>query len=172
MYPDTPDAVRLLGVHLASGCFHERLDAAGNGACLRLRRQVAVLEQWVDARAEEGIAFAVLGDFNRRLEHDARYGPGSDPAAPLNLFWALSDGFPAGAGLQRATEGQAYVPCSGADGFDAYIDNVLMSPALVARAASVGFTRLRYRDEDVVDHQLSDHCPVGVVLEGAIRSSP
>lgn len=172
VYPDSPNAVRLLSVHLASGCFHERLGIPSNGACTTLQRQVPVLERWVDARAEEGSAFAVLGDFNRRLEVDARFGPGTDPEAPLNMFFALSDGFPAGAGLRRATEGQPYVPCSRADRFDAYIDNVLMSTALVGRASAIAFSRLRYRDEDVVDHQLSDHCPLGVTLDGAIRPSP
>lgn len=172
IHPDTPDAVRLLSVHLASGCFHERLDSATNAACAKLRRQVVVLETWVDARAAEGSAFALLGDFNRRLELDARYGPGTDAQAPLNLFWALSDGLPAGAGLRRATEGQAYVPCSRADGFDAYIDNVLVSATLLARADKVDFVRLPYRDDDVIDHQLSDHCPLGMTLEGAIRTAP
>jgi endonuclease/exonuclease/phosphatase family metal-dependent hydrolase len=54
--------VRVLSVHLKAGC------TAGdkNEACAVLFEQVPVLERWIDARAAEGMRFAVLGDFNRR----------------------------------------------------------------------------------------------------------
>lgn len=164
LYPGTPREVRLLAVHLKSGCFDGKLDRQF-APCQRLRQQVPVLERWVDERVREGIAFAILGDFNRHLDKDSQYPAGPDESQPFNLFNALSDNEPAGAVLVRATEGADSIPCSADDRHKRYIDDILVSEKLAARAAQKQFTRVPFAIEDQ-GRLLSDHCPVVYSLTG------
>lgn len=164
LYPGTPREVRLLAVHLKSGCFNGKLDRQF-APCQRLRQQVPVLERWVDDRVREGKAFAILGDFNRHLDKDSRHPAGPDESQPLNLFNALSDNEPAGAVLVRATDGAVSMPCSADDRHTRYIDDILVSEKLAARAAQKQFTRLPFAPEDQ-GRKLSDHCPVVYSLTG------
>ena len=87
--------LRLLSVHLASGCWGEPQDrdAKRRKTCAMLRAQVAGLKAWADARRTEGTPFIILGDFNRRLAlpGDWAWGLLSPPSAPLGL---LTDGVP------------------------------------------------------------------------------
>lgn len=165
LYPGTAREVRLLALHLKSGCFDGKLDRSFV-PCGHLRQQVPILEAWVDARVREGVAFALLGDFNRHLDRDAAYPAGPDENAPLNLVAALSDNRPRGAVLIRATESQGYVPCTRDDRHSRYIDDVLVSEQLMARASGSRFVRTPYTPDDE-RRQLSDHCPLGLRLEGA-----
>jgi endonuclease/exonuclease/phosphatase family metal-dependent hydrolase len=158
LHPGTPHETRLLSVHLKSGCFDGRLDRSFN-PCEKLRRQVPVLESWIDQRVREGVAFAVMGDFNRRLDKDARYPAGPDESAPLNMVQAWSDDQPRGAILHRATDGQRYQPCDSHDHHKAYIDDILIDDKLASRNGNRRFTRLPYGPAES-DRQLSDHCPV------------
>lgn len=166
LFPGTTREIRLLSVHLKSGCFDQRLDHRRNEACAVLRRQVPVLERWIDARVREGVRFAVMGDFNRRLARDAMFAAGPDEDAPLNLFQALSDDDPPGAVLVRASQGAAFVPCSARDRHaPAYIDDILLGPAGPSmRTAPHAFSRLVYDEADAAASRLSDHCPVAVRL--------
>lgn len=89
--------LRLLSVHLKSGCHQGNLVTPGSDACDTLARQRAPLEAWVDQRARESVPFAVLGDFNRRLD---RHGQND------HLWGELDDGFPADLDLHRLPSGQ------------------------------------------------------------------
>jgi endonuclease/exonuclease/phosphatase family metal-dependent hydrolase len=164
LWPGTPQAVRLLAVHMKSGCFDGKLDRHF-GACQALRGQIPVVEQWIDARVREGMAFAVLGDFNRHLNKDAQYPAGDDESAPVNVFNAWSDNQPPGAVLTRATEGASYVPCDTNDKFHDYIDDVLLSKRLVNQSRRREFKRAPYALREQ-GRLLSDHCPLGIKLEG------
>ena len=75
-------SLRLLAVHLKSGCWERALSSRAQ-ACRALRAQAPVLRAWVAARAAEGVAFAVLGDFNRVMEAGDGLLGGLDEAAPL-----------------------------------------------------------------------------------------
>ncbi len=169
IFPGTANEVRLLSVHLKSGCFRQRLNQA-NEACAGLQRQVPVLEAWVDARVKEGKHFAILGDFNRQIEVDAKYSAGQDEANPLNLVGALSDNDPVGAVLVRATEGADFIPCSILDEHDPnYIDSILLSKSLADRATTRLFFRTSYHDDDARRRILSDHCPTGIILGDVLK---
>ena len=50
LFPDTAQELRLLSVHLKSGCSRDPLDSDRRG-CAELARQVPVLEAWIDAQA-------------------------------------------------------------------------------------------------------------------------
>jgi endonuclease/exonuclease/phosphatase family metal-dependent hydrolase len=103
--------LRLLSVHLNTGCHSGPLDRA-EPECETLHRQAEVLAGWVAARRREGVAFAILGDFNRRMT-----GPTDDmlralagPAAPLT----------------RVTEGRSDPCWAGARGARPFIDHILL----------------------------------------------
>lgn len=170
LYPDTPNAIRLLAVHLKSGCFDQRLDNTSNNACPALRRQIPLLEAWMDARVLAGEQFAILGDFNRRLEKDAHYPAGNNETQPLNIIAALSDNNPPGATLIRSTENAPFIPCSSKDNHDPdYIDGLLLSQKLAAAASERIFFRQPYNDEEARRLVLSDHCPTGLILRNVLH---
>ena len=62
-------AVRVLSVHLKSGCWSAREDGyvSRESDCETLREQVEELTDWISDRREAGKAFVIAGDFNRRL---------------------------------------------------------------------------------------------------------
>ena len=64
-----PVDVRLLSVHLASGCWGQQQDDQGdaNTVCPILREQVNLLRDWIEERTKAKEQFIILGDFNRRL---------------------------------------------------------------------------------------------------------
>jgi endonuclease/exonuclease/phosphatase family metal-dependent hydrolase len=137
--PNAGEPVRLLSVHLKSGCSA----GATQEACPTLFEQVPVLEAWIDARAAEGTRFAVLGDFNRRL------------ALPGDTVWAdWDDGVPAEADLELAS-GQTGPRCN--PRFRDFIDFIVLD----RRAASdlIGFEEKTFSGE-----ALSDHCAVTATL--------
>lgn len=162
IYPGTAHEIRLLNVHLKSGCFRGDLDREFS-PCRGLQRQAPVVEAWIDQRVREGVAFAILGDFNRHLDQDERRAAGPDENAPLNLLPAWSDDQPRGAVLHRVTAGQPYLPCDADDRHSRYIDDILLSDSLKARyenrRATLRMTRLSYDPQDR-GRQLSDHCPL------------
>jgi endonuclease/exonuclease/phosphatase family metal-dependent hydrolase len=84
-------AVRLLSLHLKSGCGWGRLDRADlrREQCRLLRRQRGILEEWIDEQAADGEPFVLLGDFNRQLDQprddfwrDLDAGPQARPPLP------------------------------------------------------------------------------------------
>lgn len=134
-------SLRLLGVHLKSGCF------AGSDAraCPVLLQQIPAVEAWIDAAAEGPDRFAVLGDWNRQL------------AAPGDLFWAeIDDGQPANSALRLADAGAS----PGCDPrYDSFIDHIVLDKR--AGAEMRGFHEIRYAKGQT---HYSDHCPVMVTL--------
>lgn len=134
--------LRLLAVHLKSGC------ASGlNGeACATLQSQVPLVEAWIDARANESVRFAMLGDFNRRLAR---------PGDPIWADW--DDGQPANADLSLAA-GQRGPACD--PRYKEFIDHIVLD----ARASRdlAGFEELTYGEAAA---RPSDHCPVVALLK-------
>ncbi len=139
--------LRLLAVHLKSGCNHDRLSGAHGASlgrtCETLRRQIAPLQGWIAQRREEGVPFVLLGDFNRQMD------------GPDELLAALTGAAP----LARATEGRAS-PCWGGGGF---IDHILAGGAARSWMVPDSLRVMVYRETgDAAREQLSDHCPVSV----------
>ena len=134
--------IRLLSVHLKSGCFSGREAKA----CPVLLEQIPALEAWIDAAAEGPERFAVLGDWNRRL------GLAGD------TVWAeIDDSLPAHADLRLADA----CTSPGCDPrYDSFIDHIVLDRR--AGAALTGFSETRYAPGET---HFSDHCPVSVTLE-------
>jgi endonuclease/exonuclease/phosphatase family metal-dependent hydrolase len=140
--------LRLLSVHLNAGCREDALDA-GPPECESLSRQAQVIARWAAARRREGIAFAVLGDFNRRM------GPRDD-------FLRIVEGEPP---LARPTAGLS-TPCwATARGGWPFVDHILLGGPAEAWMVPNSLSVLVYgeRDRGFRD-RLSDHCPTSVRL--------
>lgn len=138
--------LRLLSVHLNAGCREGPMDAGRGRECETLARQSTVLAGWVAARRAEGAAFAILGDFNRRIA-DARD----------DMLVELTRAAP----LTRVNEGVSNPCWPDARGARPFISHAFLGgPAqrwLVAGSLRV----MVYAERDTaMRDRLSYHCPV------------
>jgi len=141
--------LRLLSVHLDAGCREAPLDR-GDRQCEGLARQSAILAEWVRDRRAEGIAFAILGDFNRRLD-----GAGEE------MWRELS----AAAPLTRATAGVSNPCWTDARGGRPFIDHVVLGGPAREWMVQNSLRVLVYAERDFAQRdRLSDHCPVSLRL--------
>jgi endonuclease/exonuclease/phosphatase family metal-dependent hydrolase len=162
LHPGTSAEIRLLAVHLKSGCGRRALDSPRE-QCGALARQVPVLEAWIDAQAAAGRPFAVLGDFNRELLRDR--GPARNGQGRLRSLWSeLDDADPPDADLVNAAEGQPFVNCHAGQNFTGYIDHIVLSRSLAARQVPDSFHRVTFDTQDARRRKLTDHCPVAIDL--------
>lgn len=137
--PRGGEPIRVLSVHLKSGCS----SGDRNDACPVLFQQVPVMERWIDDRSAEGVRFAVMGDFNRRLGMLA------------DTVWAnWDDASPPNADLALAS-GDQFAQCN--PRYRDFIDFIVLD----RRAASDlrGFEEKTFEGEG-----LSDHCAVSARL--------
>lgn len=143
--------LRLMSVHLKSGCFSNTSSSA-SAACTKLQAQVPILETWIDDAAEHDDGFIILGDFNRRL------------AQAGDLVWTeLDDGQPANADLLAVTEN---MPISCRDNeFTEFIDHIVLDKRASRWFDDSSFRHVTFRQQDKENWDLiSDHCPVVVEL--------
>jgi len=140
--------LRVLAVHLKSGCARGDIAGVVTGldACADLSRQIPKVADWVAARAREGGAFAVLGDFNRELDRPEAMGAAFAAAAPM----------------VRVTQGFAN-PCWGGEGF---IDHIFAGGTARGWVVPGSMKVLVYTETaDRERERLSDHCPVSVRMQ-------
>jgi len=157
IFPGTPQELRLLSVHLKSGCARDALDST-KPSCTELARQLPVLERWIDAQASEHKPFAVLGDFNRDLRRE-----------PTGVsFWGeIDDSNPPAADLVNTAEGQAFQNCMPSQTFSGYIDYIILGRQMAQGLVAGSFGRAFFRPKDALRRKLSDHCPVFIRLRVA-----
>jgi len=135
--------LRLLSIHLKGGCIRDPLNAP-RPDCDDLERQADILAGWVRERARENAAFAIMGDFNRRLGPDEGFLSRLQAAAPV---------VPATAGRSN--------PCWGWN--SAFIDHIVLGGPARGWLAEGSLRVMVYRENDRrMDDRLSDHCPVSV----------
>jgi endonuclease/exonuclease/phosphatase family metal-dependent hydrolase len=161
LFPDTPDEMRLLSIHLKSGCARDSLDSPRE-ACGELARQVVALEEWIDGEARRGRRFGVLGDFNRDLLREAREELTEGGRGRATIWEAIDDGEPPEADLKNALQGARFVSCAAGQPFRSYIDFIVLSRSLGMQLVPASFQRVTFEPEDVWRYRLSDHCPVAV----------
>ncbi|MCX8133525.1 MAG: endonuclease/exonuclease/phosphatase family protein [Roseococcus sp.] len=142
--------LRLLSIHLNAGCREGPMLASRGRECESLLRQSEVLARWIAERRREGVAFAIMGDFNRRMDH------------PRDEMGAL---LAAAAPLTRATEG-ASNPCwADARGGRPFIDHILLGGAARDWFQRSSLRVMVYAERDpAFRDRLSDHCPISVRL--------
>lgn len=138
--------LRLLGVHLKSGCFDSNDPTP---TCSTVFNQADVLQQWIAAReADPSVPYVILGDWNRRL------GKPND-----KLWWEIRHSTKAGVML-KDLPGARRPACST---FDSYIDHIVLSPAAAKTYRDGSFEEYTYEQTHAPEH-LSDHCAISVDL--------
>lgn len=142
--------LRLLSIHLAAGCQSGPLEAGRSRQCANLAEQSGVLARWIAAREREGVAFAILGDFNRRMDH-----------ARDEMSTTLGE---AGR-LLRVTEG-ASDPCwAGPRGGRPFISHILLGGPAQGWLVPASLRVMVYAEtERSLRPLLSDHCPLSIRL--------
>lgn len=157
LFPGTAQEMRLLSVHLKSGCARDSLDST-RPSCGELARQVPALERWIDAQASERKPFAVLGDFNRDLRREP---------AGASVWAEIDDGSPPEADLVNTAEGQAFQNCMPSQTFSGFIDYIILGRQMAQGLVMDSFGRELFPPKDALRRKLSDHCPVFIRLRVA-----
>lgn len=141
-----PQPLRLLGVHLKSGCNAGR--DPSDPDCTILFRQAPIVEKWIDRLARAGEHFAVLGDWNRRtgLANDAFLSAVNDDEPPMGRIVMTNAG-------RRATCLSRYTD---------YIDHIAVGVAAEGRLIPGSFQEYRY--DGVESRFPSDHCPQSIFV--------
>ncbi len=164
--------LRLLAVHLKSGCFDKALDnnsvhlmpetskrkSKEKNACSKLKKQMMPLETWIDQRAKENIPFVILGDFNRRFAIDIEKSYEENQG----LWQAIDDEGSEDLWTPTLTKNSK---CWGGYYKD-YIDHIVLDPRAKSMFVSGSFEQLvfdgKYTKE--LSRSLSDHCPISLEL--------
>jgi len=137
--------LRVLAVHLKTGCITDAIPTSTRRACALLARQIAPITAWLTARAAEHVPFALLGDFNRDFDQPEAVSTAITQAAPV----------------LRATAGTSD-PCWAGG---AFIDHIFLGGAARAWLVPNSLRVLTYADRDPANKdRLSDHCPVSITL--------
>jgi endonuclease/exonuclease/phosphatase family metal-dependent hydrolase len=142
--------IRLLSVHLDGGCAQGSVRRPDSRDCQNLGQQAEILRGWIADRRREGVAFAILGDFNRRIERNDEFLATLGEAAPLT----------------RPTEGFAN-PCWARDGqARGFVDHILLGGAARGWVVRDSFRVLVYAERDpALRDVISDHCPISVRID-------
>jgi endonuclease/exonuclease/phosphatase family metal-dependent hydrolase len=159
VFPNTPGELRLLSVHLKSGCARDALPGS-RPSCADLARQLPALEGWIDTQARERRAFAVLGDFNRDLRQEPLAG---------GVWSEIDDADPPEADLVNTAAGQIFENCKPSQTFSGYIDYIILGRRMAQWLVEGSFGRQIYRPRDAERRRLSDHCPVFIRIRVADR---
>ncbi len=138
--------LRLLAVHLDAGCHSDALDLSQ--ICDSLGQQARILAQWVAARQREGVAFALMGDFNRRMSR-----PDDD------MLRLLQSAAP----LLRVTEGSSSPCWARRGGGTPFIDHIMLGGAARQWWQRDSLRVMVYAEQaPEYRNRLSDHCPISV----------
>jgi endonuclease/exonuclease/phosphatase family metal-dependent hydrolase len=142
----TPAPLRLLAVHLKSGCNAGR--DANDRDCDILFGQAPVLQSWIAGRVSAGEAFAIVGDWNRRT------GIPGDPFVALVDPNDRSD-----ADIEMADAGRR-AACVAR--YPDYIDHIGLGRRAAARILPSSFREYSYGLPE--QQHPADHCPSMVDL--------
>jgi endonuclease/exonuclease/phosphatase family metal-dependent hydrolase len=137
--------LRILVVHLKTGCQTDSLATSHRAQCALLALQIPILSGWIAERQAEGAPFMVLGDFNRIFDKPEEFGTALAKAAPL----------------LRATQGFENPCWDGAP----FIDHIFLGgPARAWLVPESLRVQIFHEIGDSWKEKLSDHCPVSIKL--------
>ena len=142
--------LRILVVHLKTGCWRHGFDEAAPYPCTMLHAQLAVLQAWLAAREAEHVPFVLMGDFNRNMPVHDIFLDALEAASPMTL----------------ATAGHIS-PCWGGE---AFIDHIFAGGPAATWLEPETLRVMVYRETTPeMKERLSDHCAVSVLLDPARR---
>jgi exonuclease III len=178
--------VTFLNVHLKSGCANLKSAPGFPGhkltdpeaACRVLNRQIPILEDWIERIAKQSPRFILLGDFNRRIDEEARERiskaevrtDGSDPAGAntrdelggvkSNYLWQeIADGAPS---MYQMRLTFTEPGCTGFKGLDHI---VISDPVRRAQTGALRSSKAAFVRKGRQSIATSDHCPRITFLE-------
>ncbi|HEU5468786.1 MAG TPA: hypothetical protein VFU77_05725 [Steroidobacteraceae bacterium] len=157
--PGTPREMRLLAVHLKASCNRDPLTSERDD-CRLLQRQVPVLEEWIDRRAEANDEFGVVGDFNRRFDRERESARGADGAI-VAMWPEIDDGDPPGADLVNPGVEHGPVGCGNGHGERMPIDYLILGERLAARLVAGSYRVWDYPKGG----RWPDHCVISIELD-------
>jgi len=139
--------IRMLGVHLKSGCFNDSFRSRNPDACRVQDLQTPTIRAWMDARAAEETAFVLLGDFNRRFNATDRVWQELNTDHTLSL---------SSEGLTQQCWNSRYRD---------YIDHFVLDARATRWWIADSFREQTYLEEHAEhERELSDHCPMTITL--------
>jgi endonuclease/exonuclease/phosphatase family metal-dependent hydrolase len=172
--------VTFMNIHLKSSCanlfngsgFPGRELTDADPACQVLNRQVVPLENWIEAVSQVTPMFVLLGDFNRRVDEEARLRVsrrqvrkdgtlpdsantvGTDGQVSSRFLWQeISDGKPR---LVQIPPASAATGCTGFVG----LDHIVISRALrVVQSLPLASLKVPVEKKPRQTIGTSDHCP-------------
>ncbi|HET7060857.1 MAG TPA: endonuclease/exonuclease/phosphatase family protein, partial [Nitrosospira sp.] len=178
--------VTFLNIHLKSGCANlhgsrrwpSRLLTDPEAACTVLNRQVPILEDWIEQVASRSPRFILLGDFNRRIDQEARAriartevrADGSDPAeanikdeaggVKSDYLWQeIADGSPP---MYQVYLKSLEPGCKGLAGLDHIVVSGPIKRAQRERLYSSKIAPVKRSRQPI---PTSDHCPTITTVE-------
>ena len=146
---ETEQPIHLLNVHLKAGCSGK---FRTNRNCNTLRQQAKAMNDWISDREASNQSYAIVGDFNHNL------------AYPNDWMWeVLAENTSARLATQN-TKANCKVRSRNDPNqlhqFRSLIDHMVVSKSLELSVPK----QMTFRPDDVLNYQLSDHCPISATL--------
>lgn len=147
------DTLDIMAVHLKSGCFVDDYSLRETKACEIFKRQVPVLDSWVESRIKKNRAFVVLGDFNHRI------------ANPENKLWqVLTEMDSESVVIKNSMENLKGCHPK----YPAPIDHIILgggAEKFYVNESEAVYYYTETPESMTREDMLSDHCPISVVLD-------
>ncbi|WP_261818201.1 endonuclease/exonuclease/phosphatase family protein [Vibrio gallicus] len=149
LHQPSKESIHLLSVHLKAGCQAKKRSTR---SCAILEKQAKQVNLWITQRELKRQPYIIMGDFNHNL------------AYPNDWLWNLiaSNSSPALATVNtKATcEIRSDKNPNHTHRFRSLIDHIIVSKGLATRNTA----QVNYQKRDVLQYQLSDHCPLRATL--------
>ncbi|EEX93978.1 endonuclease/exonuclease/phosphatase family protein [Vibrio orientalis] len=150
LHPNSQQPIHALSVHLKARC-----SGAYNGskACRTLKVQGQQLNKWIKEREKNNDAYVILGDFNHNLSYNGDW-----------LWKGISQGTDATLAT-KMTKANCKVKSRNNPNkthqFKSLIDHIIVSSDLGFHSPKQNL----YKVDDVLNRQMSDHCPISVSIK-------
>ncbi|MBR9788602.1 MAG: endonuclease/exonuclease/phosphatase family protein [Vibrionaceae bacterium] len=145
--PNKSNETHLLSVHLKAGCSGAYKNSR---ECKTLKQQGEALGKWIKAREKNQEQYAILGDFNHNMAYQGDW------------LWSTMTSNTNARLATKNTKAECKVRSNRNPNkthqFRSVIDHIIVSGNLTAQPAR----QVVFKSQDVLDFQLSDHCPVSV----------
>lgn len=148
LYPDNPNEIHLLSVHLKAGCagaFHPNTDS-----CQILKTQGKALNRWLQERERHQHAFMILGDFNHNLAYQGDWLwkiINQELNKPVQL---ATQETPARCQVRSRRQPDKL------HRFRSLIDHIIVSSQVSYQQVQ----QMIFPNDEVLRYRLSDHCPI------------
>ncbi|PMM84297.1 endonuclease/exonuclease/phosphatase family protein [Vibrio breoganii] len=143
--------IHLLSVHLKAGCQGAKRN---NRSCKLLEKQGTMLNQWIKDRQSNRDSFVIMGDFNHNLAYRGDWLWEQLTQGTTNAVLASADS-------KAKCEVRSNRNPKQTHRFRNLIDHVIVSSDLAfSEPAQDTFSK-----NDVINYQLSDHCPVSLSIK-------